>query len=458
MVAEAPQADAPRGALLTAPLDGAILRLAGPLFAGYLFQLGFNTTDTYLVGRLGKDALAAVGATMFVVWALFALAEVVTVGVLARVARAVGAGRPDEAGAAVAGGALLGGLLSLAGVLLAPATVGPLVALMGLEPEPSRLATDYLLILMLGFPTLLGSFLLESIFRGAGDTATPMFVVAFTFLLNVVLDVVLIFGWGPIPALGVAGAAAATVSARGLGCLVLAVLLARRTSALGIGRPAPDWAAARRLGTIVRIGAPASAAGLSFCLIYLGLVRITASHGTAAVAALGLGLRLEGIAYFALAALGRAAATVCGQNLGAGLLDRARAGARAAERLGAIAMIPTVALLLLAPTPVVRLFSPDPEVIDAAVLYLRIVALALLPFVKEVVLDNVAAGVGDTVPAMAIEIVGTLLRLPIALALGWAGVGYAAVWWSIAATMTIKALAFEAWFRHGRWLEVGEGG
>ena len=440
--------------VLAGPLHRPLLRLALPMFAGYVFQMGFNYVDTFLVGGLGPEALAAVGGSMFVVWALFAFAEVVSVGVLARVARAAGAGRGDEVGAALAGGALVG--LGLTAVVVAAVPLGAvegLVAAMGIEAGVAALATDYLRILFLGFPALLAFCLLESVFRGAGDARTPMLAVSCAFLLNAVLDVVLIFGLGPIPALGVAGAALASVTARAVGVALLAAALVLRRRALGLGRPAPGWQAPARLLGLVRIGAPSSAAGLSFCLIYLGLVRITAGFGTAAVAALGLGIRLEGLAYFALIALGRAAGVMAGQNLGAAQPERAWAAVRRAEALGYLAMVPATAALLLVPEPLVILFSDDPAVVEAASLYLRIVALALFPYVKEIVLDNVAAGVGDTVPAMVVEGLGTLLRLPIALALAALGLGYAAVWWSVAATMLLKAAAFEVWFRRGTWAE-----
>ncbi|HBP22870.1 MAG TPA: hypothetical protein DEA08_34460 [Planctomycetes bacterium] len=440
-----------REAILRGPLDAPLFGLALPLFAGYLFQMGFNYVDTWFVGRLGPDALAGVLATMFVVWSLFSLAEIVTVGVLARVAHAVGAEDPREAGAVVTTGVALAAVLALvipAGGLLA---LPRLVAWMGLEPEPARLAQLYLRVLLLGYPTLIGFFLLESVFRGAGDTRTPMVVLSSCFLLNGVLDRVLIFGLGPIPALGVEGAALATVCSRGLGCLALLVLLLRSRERLGVTLPGVGWWSSERATRLVRIGAPASAAGLTFCLIYLALLRITAGFGTPAVAALGLGIRLEGLGFFVLVSLGRAAATIAGQNLGAGQPERARAAARRAVRWGVLVMLPFGLLLFAIPERVAAIFTEDPAVIEAAALYLRVVSWTMLPFASEVVLDNVASGLGDTLPAMLIEVIGTALRVPLALLLLQSGQGYSAVWWCIALTLLLKAVAFELWFARRSW-------
>lgn len=449
--------------ILSGSLDRTLLRLTVPIYAGYLFQIGFNYADTYFVGLLGAEALAGVLATMFTSWALFALAETVTVGVLALVARAIGAGDAARAGSVVLCGGGLAVLLGLAVPALGLLGLEGLVGSFNLEPGPAAAAKDYLSVVLLGYPTLLGYFFFEGVFRGAGDTRTPMVILAASFVLNIALDPLLILGadLGPvqIPALGVHGAALATIGSRAVGCFVLALLLWRGRAALGLGRP--EGAGKGPAGTpetwgqlarrILGIGIPASGAGLAFCAIYFVLLRITAQFGTPAVAALGLGIRLEGIGYFLQLAFGRAVATVAGQNLGAGQVERARLAARRALVLSLIGTAPIAFVMLCFPEPVVRIFVDDPRVVEAAVLYLRIVSWAMFPFAVEVVLNNVAAGVGDTVPAMAIMGIGTALRIPLALGLMLLGIGYPAIFWAVAITIALKALAFELWFRSERW-------
>jgi putative MATE family efflux protein len=438
--------------ILAGPLRRPLVRLALPMLGAFLFQLGFNWVDTFFVARLGRDALAAVGSSMFVLWSMMALVELVSTGTLALVARSVGARRPDEAGAFALTGGTMALLLSAVVGLLSPLFVPEVVAVMGHTAQPAALAIEYLQTMFLGYPTLAVFYVLEGVFRGAGDTRSSMLVLTGCFVLNALLDWLLIFGVGPFPELGVRGAALATVIARGVGCIVLFAVLARRAGYLGVGRPSFAGLDLGRLLGILRIGAPASAAGLGFCAIYLVLVSITNDvGGPAAVAALGLGIRLEGLTYLTSVALGRAAGTMAGQNLGAGNPDRARAAARAAIRTGLLVMLPLSVAMLAVPEPVIRLFIDDPDVVAAGAAYLRIVAVALFPMVFEVVLNNVASGVGDTLPAMAVNLGGTALRIPIALGLAALGHGHLAVWYAIGATMVIKGAAFEVWFRRGRW-------
>ncbi len=147
---------------------------------------------------------------------------------------------------------------------------------------------------------------------------------------------------------------------------------------------------------------------------------------------------------------------MAGQNLGAGQVERARAAVRRALGHAWLAMVPLMSAMLLAPGPITDLFVPhQPLVAVAAASYLQIAGLALLAMALEVVLENVAGGVGDTLPAMAIEVVGTALRLPIASGLALAGLGYHAVWWAVASTCLLKGVAFWLWFRRGRWARAG---
>lgn len=442
--------------ILHGPLHRPLIRLALPMLGAFLFQLGFNWVDTFFVAQLGAESLAAVGSSMFVLWSMMAVIELVSVGTLALVARSVGAKRRDEAGAVAVTGGVMALAIAVVGGLLSPLFLPLIVGVMGLDAVPAELAVDYLQVLFWGYPTLAGFYVLEGIFRGAGDTRFPMLVLTGCFLLNGLLDWLLIFGIGPFPEMGVQGAALATVTARGIGCVVLLTILIQRAGYLGLARPKLSALNVGRLRAIARIGAPASAAGLGFCAIYVVLVAITSDvGGTAAVAALGLGIRLEGFTYLTSVALGRAAGTMAGQNLGAGNADRARAAARTAIKTGSCLMVPLAAVMLIFPEPLVELFIADEAVIAAGSAYLRIVALALIPMVFEVVLNNVASGVGDTLPAMIVNLGGTALRIPIALALAGLGLGYVAVWCAIGLTMVIKGAAFELWFRRGNWARTG---
>jgi putative MATE family efflux protein len=443
--------DPPASDILAGPLDRPLVRLAVPMLFGYLAHLAFNLLNMWFVEHLSEDALAAVSASSYVVWGMIALGEIASVGTLAVVARAVGARDAREAASGALGGMVLGLLLGVGLAAAGPWVVPLIVRALGLGGGAAALTSSYLQVLFWAFPGLAGFLVLESICRAAGRTVAPMVVLALTFALNALLDWWLIFGAGPFPALGVEGAAIATGVARALGFVALLGYVVVRREALGLAWPGWDVHPARLL-RIVRIGLPASAGGLAFSGIYVALNALTAGFGTAAVAALGVGLRLEGLAFIVAQSIGRAAATMAGQNLGARQVERARAATRRGILHGWLVMVPLTIAMVGFPEAIAAAFVPhQPEVAVAAASYLRIAGLALFGMVLEVVLENVAGGVGDTLPAMVILIVGTALRIPIAHGLALAGLGYHAVWWAVASTCMLKGLCMVLWFRSERW-------
>lgn len=441
----------PASDILEGPLDRPLVRLAVPLLVGYLANLAFNWLNMWFVEHLSEAALAAVSSASYVLWGMISFGEVASVGTLALAARAVGARDRREAGAAALGGVTLAAALALTVALSGPVLAPWLTRALGLDGEAGALATRYLEVLFWSYPALALFLSLEAICRAAGETTVPMAVLAMGFALNALLDWLLIFGVGPFPELGVVGAAIATGVGRSAGVVALLGYVAWRHEALGLAWP--GWRfEPRRLARIARIGAPAAAAGVGFAAIYVALNAQTAAFGTAAVAALGVGLRIEGLAFLIAQAIGRAAATMAGQNLGAGQVDRARAAVRRALGHAWLAMGPLMLAMVLAPRPIAEVFVPhQPLVAEVAASYLRIAGFALLGMALEVVLENVAGGVGDTLPAMAIEVVGTALRIPIAAGLALLGLGYHSVWFAVASTCFLKGLAFWVWFRRGRW-------
>jgi putative MATE family efflux protein len=444
----------PRSDILEGSLTRPVLRLMWPLFTGYVFQASFNIVDMYWVGRLGADALAAVGSCAFMVWMMIALSEMVGVGALSHASRHLGAGRGEEAGrvlgSSLVAAMVIAGVIGVVGVSLA----GWIFRLTGTEESVAVLGTSYLTILFQGLPFLFLFFVMESLFRAGGNTSIPMTVLIANFILNMVLDPFLIFGWGPFPEMGVAGAALATVLSRFVGAAVLGIVLWRVARNLGYQRPPSSTVSVPVMLRLLRVGVPAALAGAGFAIIYLFVVRVQAIFGTIAVAALVVGLRTEGIFYYVNASFGRAAATMVGQNLGAGQPERAAAAPVRAILLAEIGMATaTVVFLTLAPQ-LVGIFIDDPEVIRAGSHFLRIISWAMLFLAVEIVLFQTAAGAGDTIPAMLIVVPGTALRVPLGYFLGVTlGMGYQGVFWAIALTVVLKATLFVVWFRLGRWKE-----
>ncbi|HUQ45682.1 MAG TPA: MATE family efflux transporter [Gemmatimonadaceae bacterium] len=431
--------------LIADPLPRTIARVAFPAVASSLLMTLFFSVDTYWIGtRIGATALAAASTAVFWIWLLVSIAEMVSVGLTAVAARRYGEGRGAEA-ARIAGDALLlalalGTVCGLAGIALLP----HLFAVMHTPREVSELGIRYLGTYFLGAPLIFGFFAVDAAFRAAGDTRTSFLLLGASVAVTLVLDPVLIVGWGPIPALGMSGAALATVSTRAV-AFALGLAIVGRRGVLRFGRP--DW---RTLATIARIGLPTAVTGVVFSLIYVLVTRTATQFGTPALAALGIGHRVESWLFMIGVGFGAATAAIVGQNLGAGRPERAeRAGWIS---VGACTLFGVVACVveLAAPEWFASIFSHDPAVIAEAAKYLRIAALAQIGICAEIVLEGALGGAGYTLAPMLTSTVITASRIPVA---AWAAARYGTtgLWWTIAITALARAVGMLLIWRSGHW-------
>jgi putative MATE family efflux protein len=439
---------AARATLVQGPLSGAILRLALPAVGTSLLQLAFLLVDTFWVGRiLGPVALAAVSTAGFMVWMVAALAEMVAVGLTAIAARRQGEGAHGLA-AVVSGTTLLLGLgvgviVGAGGWLLVPA----LFRVMGTPAEVTDLGRLYLVAYLAGAPLVFGFFATEATFRASGDTRTPLVLLGTSVILNAALDPLLIIGAGPLPALGITGAAVAAVFTRGAALAMGFVILARRRL---VRLTVFDWPSGF---TALRIGLPIAFNGVFFSLVYIALTRITTRFGVPALAALGIGHKLEGLSYMVAVGFGLASAAIVGQNLGAGRADRARAAAwltaSYAAGLGAVVGLAFIAF----PDLMVGVFTDDPAVIADGAMYLRALALAQISMGFEIVLESALGGAGYTVVPMLWSAGFTAARIPLAAWLAGA-FGVAGIWWAIGLTAVARGVAMMFLWRSDRWQRV----
>lgn len=423
----------------------AVRRLALPAVGATLLQGLFNIIDTFWVGRgLGPIALAGVGTAGFAVWALLSLAEVPSVGVMAVASRRWGEGR-DQAAAEAGYQAFLLSLLSA----LVVGTTGllalwPLFSVMQMSADVTAAGAGYLAVYLAGCPVVFAWFAMDAAFRAAGDTRTPLRILVIALIANAILDPLLILGLGPVPQLGIQGAALATILTRAGGCALGYRWLARR----GLLRRCRPSAAAMR--TIARIGLPVGVGGLVFSLVYVGLARFTAAFDTAGLAALAVGHRIESLSFLICIGFGFAAATSVGQNLGAGRTDRAIRSGHAAVLYALVLMTLMAVAFLVVPRELIAVFSEDPGVIADGATYLRIVAVAQLFMALELVLQIAMEGAGYTLPPMFIGVGLTTLRLPLAWWLR-GPLGLAGIWWAISLTSIARGLAMIGLWRRGTW-------
>ena len=431
--------------LIADPLPRTIARVALPAVASSLLMTLFFSVDTYWIGtRVGASALAAASTAVFWIWLLVSIAEMVSVGLTAVASRRHGEGRGADA-ARIAGDALmlalvLGTIFGAGGLVLLP----DLFAVMHTPPEVSALGIRYLGTYLFGAPLIFGFFAVDAAFRAAGDTRTSFLLLSASVAVTLVLDPVLIVGWGPIPPLGVAGAAIATVSTRAV-AFALGLAIVGRRGVLKLGPP--DW---RVLAAIVRIGLPTAVTGVVFSLIYVLVTRTATQFGTPALAALGIGHRVESWLFMIGVGFGAATAAIVGQNLGAGRTDRAARAGWISMGFCSVFGIVACVCELIAPRWFASIFSHDPAVIVEAATYLRIAAVSQLGICAEIVLEGALGGAGYTLAPMLTSTLITASRIPLA---AWAAArfGSAGLWWTIALTALGRAVGMVAIWRSGRW-------
>ena len=433
------------GVLTVGPLRRTILRLALPAVAMMGCHFSFNFIDSIWVGRLiGPAGLAAVSTAGFYVWVLLNLGEMVEVGLMAIASRRHGERLPDRAaraaGAAVWFSLGAGTLVSVLGVLV----MDPLFHLMTVPPDVARLGHQYLTTWLLGGPLVFGFFAVEATFRASGDTRTPFLLLACSVFLSIALDPLLIAGVGPFPRLGVAGAATASVIVRGGGFVIgLAIALRRGLIRLRV----PDWGV---IGGVLRLGAPLSGAGVLLAVVYMWLTRFTSEFGTPAIAALGVGNRVEGIGFIAIGGFALSASALVGQNLGAGELDRARRAAALTVRYCLAVTVTTAAAFVLFPRVLAGLFTTDASVIADGSLYLQVIACAQIGQTFELILEGAMVGAGYTFwPQVASA---TLIALRIPLAAWWSATfGLIGIWLALSVTAVLRGVAMSAFWMSGAW-------
>jgi putative MATE family efflux protein len=434
--------------LTTAPLASVVWRVGLPAVASALLITAFNSIDAVWIGHhIGGAGLAAVSTSVFWIWVLVSTAEMVSVGLTAVAARRHGEQRADLAAIAVGDALmftlLLGVAIAIAGTLVLPT----LFALMHTPPEVTALGRAYLGTYLLGTPAIFAFFVVDAAFRAAGNTGTPFRMLLVATVASVLLDPALIIGWGPFPVLGIRGAAIATLCVRGsIG--VLGIWMLARQGLIRIRTPN-----LHTLLDICRVGLPTATTGIIFSLIYVKLTQTTSMFGTPAMAALGLGHRVESWMYMLGVGFGAAAAAIVGQNLGAGQPARAmRAGWLTLGASCVPGVLACVALLLI-PERLAMLFNSEPAVVAEAVKYLRIGAIGQIVVSGETVLEGALGGAGWTFPPMLTSTVLTVARVPLA---AWAASqwGTSGIWWVICLTAMGRAFAMMALWGSGGWRQA----
>lgn len=406
--------------------------------------------DTYWLGRLGSAALAAVTIGGTINWVINSLATGLGIGGMAVVARRIGARNKAAADHAVWQTILLGlflsALLSVIGLVISK----PLLVLLGADSQVLPLGLTYVRIIFLSIAISVLVFVINAMLRGAGEARLAMIAMFTTVGVTVLSEPLLVFGPGPLPALGVAGAALSLVlgSLSALGLQAYLLLKGKVRIGINLRDLAPDLSLMKR---IILIALPSSTQMLLRSSSRLVIVGLAGTFGTFALAGLGVGNRLLLIALVPCFGLGNAAATLVGQNLGA---RKPRQAERSAWWVGAYSAgyMAVMATLLVTSAPsLIAFFDSTPEVVRIGTSVLRIVAPTMLASSVGVILARSFDGAGNTVPAMAINLV-TLWGVEVLLSFvlsRWMGV--TGIFWGRAIANLANGALFAFWFSLGRW-------
>lgn len=345
-----------------------------PMIVGMVVLMTFGLVDTFFIGMLGTQELAAISFTFPVTFTVISLNIGLGIGTSAIIAKLLGAGQHDQAKETATGALMLTMVLAVVLAIVGVVTIAPIFRLMGADEAQLVLIREYMLVWYGAGVFLAMPMVGNSVLRASGDTKTPSYVMAFGGLINVILDPILIFGWGPVPAFGIQGAAIATLVAWAIGLFYILYVLAIKRKLM---EPKfLNWQQLKRsTGGILKIGLPASGANMLTPIATGVVTAIVAGYGPEAVAAWGVGGRLESIASIVVLSLSMSLPPFISQNFGANKLDRVRQAYSLSVKFVIVWQLLIFVLLAILSGVIAAIFTNEPAVAETIVLFLVIVPI-----------------------------------------------------------------------------------
>ena len=434
--------------LLNGNILTSLTELALPIMATSLVQTAYNLTDMAWIGMVGSDAVAAVGAAAMYTWLSSGVATLARMGGQVKSAHAYGEGNHREAVQYGKGALQLALVLAAVYGIITNLFAGPLIGFFHLNS--SLVVEDAIVYLRIACGLILFAFIgqtLTGLYTASGNSRTPFVANCIGMGANIVLDPLLIFGLGPVPGMGVAGAAIATVTAQFILALVL-VLSMRRDPVLAAQMRIWIATPLSNIKTMVRIGFPAAIQSMLYCGISMVLTRFVTAWGDTAVAVQRVGGQIESISWMTADGFGTAINAFVGQNFGAGNLKRVKKGYMTASVIMFIWGIFTTCLLIFGAAPIFSLFIHEPEVIPAGADYLRIIGFSEMFMCVELMTVGALSGMGKTMEASIITIILTAARIPLAVILGSTVLGLNGIWWALTISSVVKGIIFFVYYLH----------
>ncbi|WP_081974698.1 MATE family efflux transporter [Novilysobacter arseniciresistens] len=434
------------------PLRRAVFLLAVPMVLELVLESTFAVVDIFFVAKLGASAVATVGLTESYLFLLYAIAMGLAMATTAVVARRVGEHKREAAAVSAVQAIWIAALASLPFALAGIVWARELLQLMGADPWTLEHGYRYMQWALGSNAVIMLLFVINAVFRGAGDASSAMRVLWVANGLNIVLDPLLIFGFGPVPAMGIEGAAIATTIGRGVGVLMQLWILFRGGQHIRVAASQLGWDGATLLN-IVRTSLGGIGQMIVAMTSWVFLMRILASIGSEAVAGATIAIRLMMFTTMPAWGMSNAAATLVGQNLGAEQPDRAEASVWRIGWYNMAYLVAVSVLFFLFPRELVGFFTGDAGVIDVGAEWLRILSYSFFVYGWWMVAVQAFNGAGDTVTPTKINLVFFwLIQIPLcwwlALQLDWRQTG---VFWGVFVSETAVGL-FTLWlFTRGKW-------
>jgi putative MATE family efflux protein len=434
------------------PVGRAIILLAIPMVLEMVMESVFALSDAFFVSRLGTDALATVGLTEAMISLLFAVAIGTGMATTAMVARRIGERDTAAAGVAAAQSIVLGILLSLAIAVPGVIFARQLLTFMGGTPELVASGYGYTQVMFGGSATIMLLFQVNAVFRGAGDATIAMRTLWIANGINIVLDPCLIFGLGPFPELGLTGAAIATTIGRGIGVIYQIWSLANGRNRIRLGR-AELAVIPRVLFRLLRVSVGGIGQFLISTASWVGLMRIVGTFGSSALAGYTIAIRIIIFTILPAWGIANAAATLMGQNLGAGQPDRAETSVWRAALYNAGFMVAVAVLFIVGAEHLIRIFSDEPEVVDYGVSCLRFISYGYGFYAFGMVVVQAFNGAGDTTTPTVINFFCYwMFQIPLAWLLATrTDLEATGVFIAITVAESVLAVVAVLAFRRGTW-------
>lgn len=452
--------------LSTGNIFSQIIKLAIPIIATSFVQMAYNMTDMAWLGHVGSETVSAVGMALYLVWFGSSLMFITKIGVEVGIAQSVGAKNIEKARSFAKNAFSLSLLIALGFAVSISVLATPIINLFNIKSElVNSTAIEYMRIVALGMPFAYSNITISGIYNGTGNTRIPFWTNSVGLIVNIILDPILIFGWGKIPALGATGAAIATVVAQVSVFVIFIILLHGKKNPLNIknylGKIQKEF-----LVPILKVGGPVALQSVFFAFLAMVLARVMndiASGNSIPFSVQSIGAQIEALSWMTASGFSTALGTFTGQNFGANRWERIQKGFFITLGISGFIGLISTALFLLLGDHIFGLFLKESEndVVQLGVVYLIILSFSQIFMSVEISTTGAFNGIGRAIPPAIVGILGNILRIPFAFLFSYTLmdllpefpnylspelVSITGVWWGITISSILKGSVLFFWF------------